>query len=90
VKYSGVSRFLVDLRGTESQIQLEIRDAGVGFNLQAATRNGGSGLISMQERVHLVKGTFFVESRVNDGTRIVATVPLVAEMNASATAAQGV
>jgi PAS domain S-box-containing protein len=90
VKYSGVSRFSVDLRGTESQIQLEIRDAGVGFNLQAATRNGGSGLISMQERVHLVKGTFSVESRVNDGTRIVATVPLVAEMNASATAAQGV
>jgi signal transduction histidine kinase len=53
-------------------------------------RNGGSGLISMQERVHLVKGTFSVESRVNDGTRIVATVPLVAEMNASATAARGI
>jgi len=58
--------------------------------VEAATRNGGSGLISMQERVHLVKGTFSVESTVNNGTRVVATVPLVAEMNASATLARGI
>jgi PAS domain S-box-containing protein len=90
VKYSGVRRFLVDLRCTANQIQLEVRDAGVGFNVEAATRNGGSGLISMQERVHLVKGTFSVESTVNNGTKVVATVPLVAEMNASATAARGI
>jgi signal transduction histidine kinase len=90
VKYSGVTRFLVDLRSTENHIQLEIRDAGVGFNMQAAMRNGGSGLISMQERVHLVKGTFSVESTVNNGTRVVATVPLVAPMNASAAAAGGI
>ncbi|MGA3317966.1 MAG: ABC transporter substrate binding protein [Candidatus Korobacteraceae bacterium] len=86
VKYSGVTRFLVDLRGTENHIQLEIRDAGVGFNMPAAMRNGGSGLISMQERVHLVKGTFSVESRVSDGTRIIAIVPLLAEMDALGTA----
>jgi signal transduction histidine kinase len=86
VKYSGVIRFLVDLRSTENHIQLEIRDAGVGFNMQAAMRNGGSGLISMQERVHLVKGTFSVESKVNEGTRIIAIVPLLAEMDALATA----
>jgi signal transduction histidine kinase len=87
VKHSGVRRFLVDLRGTENHIQLEIRDAGVGFNMQAAMRNGGSGLISMQERVHLVKGTFSVESRVNDGTRIVAIVPLLEKMNVPSMAA---
>ncbi len=90
VKYSGVRRLLVNLRSTENHIQLEIRDAGVGFNMQAAMQNGGSGLISMQERVHLVKGTFSVESRMNEGTRIIAIVPLLAEMDALATAAGSV
>jgi hypothetical protein len=32
--------------------------------------------------VHLVKGTFSVESKMYTGTRIMATVPLVAEPNA--------
>ncbi len=84
VKYSGVRRCFVFLRGTETQIQLEIRDAGVGFDFLEATRNGGLGLISMQERVHLVKGTFSVQSRVNNGTKVVANVPLSADTAATA------
>ena len=75
VKYSGVSQFLVDLRGTEDNIQLEIRDAGVGFDVQEAKQNCGLGLVSMQERVHLVNGTFIVESKVDRGTRVSARVP---------------
>ncbi len=90
VKYSGVRKLFVYLRGTETQIQLEVRDAGVGFDFKEATRNGGLGLISMQERVHLVKGTFSVDSSANNGTRIVAVVPLVAETNAAPTAAEEV
>lgn len=84
VKYSGVRRCFVCLHGTESQIQLEIRDAGVGFDFHDVMRNGGLGLISMQERMHLVKGTFSVESAAKSGTRIVAVVPLVAAAAAAA------
>ncbi len=86
VKHSGGRQFSVDLQGTPEQIQLEISDAGVGFNVEAATQNGGLGLVSMQERIHLVKGAFSIESK-NTGTKIIAIVPLVAEMNASAMAA---
>jgi len=86
VKYSGVRRLFVDLRGRENQIRLEVRDAGIGFDFKEESRNGGLGLVSMQERVHLVKGTFSVESKPNGGTRIVALVPLPAEANAAAAA----
>ncbi len=82
VKHSGVHQFSVKLQGTPEQVRLEISDAGVGFNVEKAMRNGGLGLISMPERVHLVKGTFSVESKMYTGTRIMATVPLVAEPNA--------
>jgi len=90
VKYSGVHRFSVELRATANRIRLEVSDAGVGFNVEAAMLNGGLGLVSMPERVHLVKGTFSVESKVNVGTRIVATVPLVAETDALVTAVETV
>jgi signal transduction histidine kinase len=40
------------------------------------------GLVSMQERVHLIDGTFLVESKVGSGTRILARVPRVLGMNA--------
>jgi PAS domain S-box-containing protein len=63
VKHSGVHRFSVELRATANQIRLEVSDAGVGFNVDAAMLNGGLGLVSMPERVHLVKGTFSVESK---------------------------
>jgi PAS domain S-box-containing protein len=82
VKYSGASRISVDLRATPSDIRLEIRDAGVGFNVEEAKEHAGLGLVSMKERVHLVNGTFSVKSERNRGTTIEAIVPLQAEVDA--------
>jgi PAS domain S-box-containing protein len=79
VKYSGVSEFTVDLSGVEGAVQLMISDAGAGFDVEEAKKNRGLGLLSMQERIHLVHGTFSVESRRGLGTRIIAVVPFIAE-----------
>ena len=81
-KHSGESRFAVDLRGTPKGISLEVQDAGVGFDVEGAKRNPGLGLVSMQERVHLVHGAFTIESRPGQGTRVVALVPVVADNGA--------
>jgi signal transduction histidine kinase len=81
-KHSGVDFFEVQLQGRSDVIDLEVRDAGAGFNLETVLKNGGLGLISMQERVHLVRGTFAIESEPNHGTTIRVTVPLVANMSA--------
>jgi PAS domain S-box-containing protein len=75
VKYSGVDRFTVDLKRTSADIQLEIQDAGAGFQMLGVKQNGGLGLVSMQERIHLVKGAFTVESKLNHGTKIRARIP---------------
>lgn len=82
VKYSGATRISIDLRGTNDAIQLEISDAGVGFDVEDAKQHAGLGLISMQERVHLVNGTFSIKSKLNRGTTIMAIVPLQAEVDA--------
>jgi PAS domain S-box-containing protein len=76
VKYSGTTQFTVILRKIANEVRLEVRDSGIGFDVEKAKRNRGLGLVSMQERIHLVGGTFFVDSTPGEGTRIVAVVPL--------------
>ncbi len=83
LKHSGVDRFSVTLRGSANEIRLEVSDSGSGFDVERAKFDRGLGLVSMQERVHLVHGTFAIESTANRGARILARVPLAAEMKAS-------
>jgi signal transduction histidine kinase len=79
VKYSGVRRFTVDLRGTSGEIQLSVRDQGVGFNTEKAKVHSGLGLISMRERLQLVGGEFSINSEPGRGTTVNARVPLRTE-----------
>ena len=75
-KYSTVRQFAVELTSARDQVQLVVSDSGAGFDVQEARRSRGLGLISMQERVHLVRGTLSIESRPGRGTRIEALIPL--------------
>jgi PAS domain S-box-containing protein len=76
VKHSGVRRFEVELRGVPDGIDLTVRDAGIGFDPETLVNNRGLGLVSMQERVNLVKGTFSIESQPERGATIHARLPL--------------
>jgi signal transduction histidine kinase len=79
VKYSGVRQFAVELSGTGNEVQLVVNDCGAGFDIEKARTNRGLGLLSMQERIHLVHGRFSVNSKPGHGTAIIATVPLAPE-----------
>jgi PAS domain S-box-containing protein len=76
VKHSGARHFEVELRAARDGIHLTVRDSGLGFDPEAAVSNRGLGLVSMQERVTLVKGTFSIDSRPGHGTTIHVRVPL--------------
>jgi signal transduction histidine kinase len=56
-----------------------VTDKGAGFDVQEARRKGGLGLLSMQERIHLVHGRLNVESAPGLGTRVIATVPWIVD-----------
>ena len=74
-KHSNVGHFEVRLWGTPSEIHLTVGDSGVGFDREAAKASTGLGLISMEERVRMLNGTFSIESRPQHGTTIHARVP---------------
>jgi len=79
IKHSGERRFKVELSGTSEQIQLTVKDLGVGFDPQDAFNHRGIGLISMRERLQLVGGELSIQSEPGHGTTINACVPLRAE-----------
>jgi signal transduction histidine kinase len=76
VKHSGVRHAEVGLWGTPDEIHLTVSDSGAGFDREAENGSRGLGLVSMEERVKLVKGSFSVRSQPKQGTTIQARVPL--------------
>jgi PAS domain S-box-containing protein len=76
LKHSGVYEFTVRLSGTPDHVNLEIRDSGIGFDLDQVIKGNGLGLVSMQERIHVVSGSISIDSKPNRGTRVIASVPL--------------
>ena len=63
------------LWGTPDEIHLTISDSGVGFDIEATKAAGGLGLVSMQERLKLLNGSLSIESQLQRGTTIHASVP---------------
>ena len=78
-KHSGARHFEVRLWGTPDEIHLTVKDSGVGFDREAGKEEPGLGLVSMEERLKLVKGSFTIESQPKGGTTIHARVPSVRE-----------
>lgn len=76
VKHSGVKAFNVRFRGSPEWVELTVEDNGSGFDPAEAFTHHGIGLISMRERLQLVKGELTVHSKPGSGTRIHARVPL--------------
>jgi PAS domain S-box-containing protein len=65
----------VSLTGDPQGATLVITDTGSGFEIEAARKKGGLGLISMEERVRSVKGDLTIRSTRTKGTTVQVFVP---------------
>ena len=76
-KHSG-SRHLKVLLASRggNEIELTVRDSGIGFEPEKAMKGLGLGLANMQERLRLVDGTLSIQSKPHRGTTIHAHVPI--------------
>ena len=74
-RHGRASHVLVTLHAGDP-VRLTVTDDGVGFDAEAALRDGrGFGLESMRERAHTVGGTLSIGSRPGQGTEINAILP---------------
>jgi signal transduction histidine kinase len=70
-KYAQASMVQVDLRASDSVIELAVRDDGIG----GADPTRGSGLVGLQDRVAALAGTMTISGGAGKGTSIVARIP---------------
>jgi signal transduction histidine kinase len=82
VKHSQAREASVRLERDGDDVQLEIADSGVGFDPVAAD-HAGLGLVSMRERVGVLKGQLLIQAVPGGGTRIRVRVPLTPPLPAA-------
>lgn len=75
-KYAGATSVKVVIRTEGERVELEVADNGKGFDLGAASGQGGLGLMTMRERVERLGGTFLVISSPGNGTQVKVTLAI--------------
>lgn len=76
-KHAEASEVMVRLLKTPKGLGVCVRDNGKGFTQgPAGVLSPGLGLISMEERVHLMKGIFRIRTQPGHGTEVHAWVPV--------------
>lgn len=80
VRHAGARNVQISCGLASNQVQIEIRDDGIGFDPSLVTLSSdtgrGLGLLGMSERLELVGGLFEITSAPGQGTNIHICVPL--------------
>jgi PAS domain S-box-containing protein len=76
LKHAQADHVRMSLSGDSRGIHLSIHDTGVGFDSKTELRRPGLGIVSMKERVLLVRGEFSIHSQPGQGTEVKVFVPL--------------
>lgn len=69
-KYAQASNISINLKIIDKQIQLNIIDDGVGFNIENKRAEPHFGLLNMQKRVNEIDGELHIISKLGVGTTI--------------------
>jgi PAS domain S-box-containing protein len=75
-RYAKVREVFVGIALQQDSMWLEILDKGKGFDSEVIIERPSTGLGGMRERANLVGGYLVVKSYVDQGTQIVATLPV--------------
>lgn len=84
IKHARTRRAKVGLQVVEGQVEVEVADRGVGFDVGKvwSARQTGFGLFSVREQTSRLGGTFAMQSAPRKGTVVRITVPLARNVRA--------
>jgi PAS domain S-box-containing protein len=79
-EHAQTRKMRIELRRREGEVYLEVRDYGLGFDLDATSAGSGLGttvgIARMREWAVLLGGTLKIHTKLGAGTSVVAKVPL--------------
>lgn len=73
-KYANAKNILVEIKGDGENVYLKIQDDGIGFDVNRKSK--GIGMQNMISRTHDCKGIININSKKDQGTKIVITIPI--------------
>lgn len=73
-KYANAKNIIVEIKGDEENVYLKIQDDGIGFDVNRKSK--GIGMQNMISRTHDCKGIIDINSKKEQGTKIVITIPI--------------
>jgi signal transduction histidine kinase len=80
INHAGAKEVFVNLIRNYKTLSLSVEDVGVGFDLNkihdSSDEESPLGVLIMEERAKSVGGTFSIDSRVGQGTRVMAEIPV--------------
>lgn len=80
IKYANSTHIIVQLSHSENILSIIIDDNGKGFDPVAVEKKrnseSGMGLLFMKERIQYINGRVFINSILNEGTRITFNIPI--------------
>ena len=81
IKYSGAAKLNVDITQQNSQLELLVKDNGVGFNVEKEMKEpsrslSGNGLKNMYARAKEMNAALSIKSFPNDGASVQLIFPL--------------
>ncbi|OUJ73854.1 hypothetical protein BXP70_12845 [Hymenobacter crusticola] len=75
-KYAQAKEAAINLLYERNRLILKVEDDGVGFDPNAPARGGGNGMVNMQARAAVLKGTLTIQTAPGQGTKIELSIPL--------------
>jgi signal transduction histidine kinase len=82
-KHANPTAVTITCKRTNDRVHFVVADNGAGFDAAKALGSRGSGrgvgLVAMEERLNMVGGTFEIQSREQEGTRLSFTIPVIPE-----------
>ncbi|WP_281337456.1 PAS domain-containing sensor histidine kinase [Flavobacterium eburneipallidum] len=80
IKYADSSHIIVQLSHSNNILSIIIDDNGKGFDVNEAAKKrnseSGMGLLFMKERIEYINGRVFINSIVEEGTRVTFNIPI--------------
>ncbi|MGB2127869.1 MAG: sensor histidine kinase [Flavicella sp.] len=76
IKHSKAKHGYISIHEKGNQLNVEVFDDGIGFDTQINRYKKGIGIQQIEARIMIMKGTFKLNSAVNEGTKINFKVPI--------------
>ena len=87
VRHSHAREAQVSVTCDGDHIVLQIADSGVGFDTRHV-HHAGLGLVSMRERVAVLKGQLTIDAVPGEGTQIIVRIPLGQALSSASSMAE--